>query len=217
MSGETELLTTPEAAVVAGVSVRDVNRLIDEHILPETLYIIEGNRRVYASACALVRFYVCTADSLTAHERGYAINDLWNEARANHNMWAITSWRRTKRNWNVHHHCLTISFDKFIDETIEEHDKLARARGIVVEDPSILGGTPIIKGSRVPVYDIAASAASGLSISDIREDYPSLDESKIELAILYAKATPQRGRPKAPTKERRGPTSVRKVFKRRSA
>ncbi len=35
MVAESELLITPEAAVVAGVEVRDVNRLIDENILPE--------------------------------------------------------------------------------------------------------------------------------------------------------------------------------------
>ena len=33
-----ESLTPSEAAVVAGVSVRDVHRMIDEHILPEALY-----------------------------------------------------------------------------------------------------------------------------------------------------------------------------------
>ena len=31
-----ESLTPSEAAVVAGVSVRDVHRMIDEHILPES-------------------------------------------------------------------------------------------------------------------------------------------------------------------------------------
>ncbi len=33
-----ESLTPSEAAVVAGVSVRDVHRMIDEHILPAALY-----------------------------------------------------------------------------------------------------------------------------------------------------------------------------------
>jgi hypothetical protein len=33
-----ESLTPSEAAVVAGVSVRDVHRMIDERILPEALY-----------------------------------------------------------------------------------------------------------------------------------------------------------------------------------
>jgi hypothetical protein len=37
-----ETLTTTEAAVVAGVSVDDVNRAIDRKILPENLYRILG-------------------------------------------------------------------------------------------------------------------------------------------------------------------------------
>ena len=31
-------LTPSEAAVISGVSVRDVHRVIDEHILPDDLY-----------------------------------------------------------------------------------------------------------------------------------------------------------------------------------
>jgi uncharacterized protein (DUF433 family) len=211
-----ELLTTPEAAVVAGVDVRDVNRLIDEHILPEELYSSESTRRVWSGACALVRFYYSSAELLTANERRYAINYLCTEAKAKHLVWTINRWRATKPDWTYQHHFLTLNFDRFIDDTIVEHGKLARARELVVEDPMILGGTPIIKGTRVPVYDVAAAAASGLSVAEIKDDYPSLSEEKIELSILYAKATPQRGRPKAPTSAK-GRTLSHKVFPRRSA
>ena len=82
MSTEPELLTTPEAAVVAGVDVRDVNRLIDEHILPEGLYTNEDSRRVWPGTCALIRFYYDAAPSLTAQERKYAIDTLCREANA---------------------------------------------------------------------------------------------------------------------------------------
>ena len=55
MSAVGELLTTREAAVVSGVEVRDVDRMIDEHILPEDLLSNEKTRRVRAGACALAR------------------------------------------------------------------------------------------------------------------------------------------------------------------
>ena len=74
--------------------------------------------------------------------------------------------------------------------------KLERARELVVEDPEILSGTPVIRGTRVPVYDVAASVAAGLAVSDILEGYPSLNEEKVELAVIFADATPQRGRPR---------------------
>jgi uncharacterized protein (DUF433 family) len=210
-----ELLTTSEAAVVAGVEVRDVNRLIDEHILPEELYSSESTRRVRSAACALVRFYYESAEVLTANERRHAISFLCTEAKTKHLSWTLHRWRSARPAWTYRHSFLTLNLDSFIDETIEGHDKLAKARDIVVEDPKILGGTPVIKGTRVPVYDVAAAATSGLSVSDIKDDYPSLSEEDIALAILYVKATPPRGRPKS-SPSTKGRTISRKVYPRRS-
>jgi uncharacterized protein (DUF433 family) len=211
-----ELLTTSEAAVVAGVEVRDVNRLIDENILPAELYSVENTRRVRAGACALVRFYYGSAELLTANERRGAITHLCTEAKSKHHSWAIKRWRTAKPNWTYHHLFMTLNFDKFIEETIEGHERLEKAREIVVEDPGILSGTPVIKGTRVPVYDVAASAASGLSVAEIRKDYPSLSEDKIELAILYAKSTPPRGRPKAAAAPGKRRMISRRVYSRRA-
>jgi uncharacterized protein (DUF433 family) len=211
-----ELLTAPEAAVVAGVEVRDINRLIDERILPKELYRNDASRKLLAGACALVRFYYGSAKSLTADERKIAIRHVCRDGASAGEDWTIARWRRSKPHWTYRHdHFLTLNFDRFIDDTMEEHAKLARARDIVVEDPAILGGVPTVKGTRVPVYDVAASAAKGFSIAEIAEDYPSLDESKIELAILYARATPQRGRPQSPVRAK-GPAISRKVYSRRA-
>jgi uncharacterized protein (DUF433 family) len=215
MSIESELLTTPEAAVVAGVDVRDVNRLIDERILPEDLYTNDDNRRVWAWACTLIRFYYAAAPSLTAQERKYAIDTLYSEVKAKAAVRLVKTWRDRRPRWKIEHHFLTLNFDRFIADTLAEHDKLTRARAAVTEDPEILGGTPVIKGTRVPVYDVAASAAAGVPMRRLQEAYPSLTRELIELAILYAKATPPRGRPRQP----RRPTAMspsRKVLRRRN-
>jgi uncharacterized protein (DUF433 family) len=201
---------------VAGVDVRDVNRLIDEHILPEELYSNEDSRRVWAGACAFIRFYYGAASSLTAQERKYAIDSLCGEANAKAAVRTIKTWRNARPNWKVEHSFLTLNFDQFIADTLAEHDKLTRARTVVTEDPAILGGTPIIRGTRVPVHDVAASAVAGFSVSRIKEAYPSLTEELIELAILYAKATPPRGRPRH-TSFGTPKSSSRKVARRRPA
>jgi uncharacterized protein (DUF433 family) len=86
-----------------------------------------------------------------------------------------------------------------------------------VEDPGILSGTPVVKGTRVPVYDIAAFSNEGLSIAEIKKSFPSVSEENIELAILYAKAAPRRGRPKVSVKPDRGVAVSRKVISRRPA
>jgi uncharacterized protein (DUF433 family) len=214
MALEAELLTTAEAAVVSGVGVRDVNRLIDEHILPEYLYVNEDSRRVWAGSCAFIRFYYGAADALTAPERKYAIAVVCREAKTRDAVRLIKTWRHTRPNWRVEHSFLTLHFDRFIADTLAEHDKLTRARAAVVEDPEILGGTPVIKGTRVPAHDIAASAAAGISYERIKTSYPSLTDEMIELAILYAKATPPRGRPRD-TRTLAPASSSRKIARRR--
>jgi uncharacterized protein (DUF433 family) len=58
---------------------------------------------------------------------------------------------------------------------------------MVVHDPEILGGRePVIRGTRVPVYDVAAAVSIGIPTSAILESYPSLTEEQVCLAALYA-------------------------------
>jgi len=94
---------------------------------------------------------------------------------------------------------------------------LPAARARVVEDPAILGGTPVVKGTRVPVHDLAASVAAGLSRERILSAYPGLDAETLDLVVLYAEAHPARGRPRrlsvvAPDA---GPNEVRTVARKR--
>ena len=67
---------------------------------------------------------------------------------------------------------------------------------MVVEDPEIMGGIPVIRGTRVPVHQIAAVFEAGTPMERILKSYPSLNAQQVELASIYAKAVPQRGRPK---------------------
>jgi len=55
-------------------------------------------------------------------------------------------------------------------------------------------GEPFIKGSKIPVYLVAALAREQ-SAAEIVEDFPSLSRDQVEAAIEYAKAYPKRGRP----------------------
>jgi hypothetical protein len=64
-----ERLTTGEAAVVAGVSIPQIHRIIDEKILPESLYSTAQMRTFRTDACILIAFYFETAESLTAQAR----------------------------------------------------------------------------------------------------------------------------------------------------
>jgi uncharacterized protein (DUF433 family) len=200
MPPDIELLTLPEAAVVASVTVRDINRVIDEKILPERFYTLEGGRRLYATACPLVGFYFHTAKALTSEERGLLIHRLCDRMSPQAAHGRFKRWRVSSRpaDWTVSDGFLTVSLWEFATGANDRHAKLAEARGMVAEDPQILDGTPVFRGTRIPVHDVAASVGAGLSRERIRSAYPGLDDRMIELAAIYAEATPPRGRPRRP-------------------
>ncbi|HEX7857796.1 MAG TPA: DUF433 domain-containing protein [Sphingobium sp.] len=59
----------------------------------------------------------------------------------------------------------------------------------------ILGGTPVIKGTRLSVYALLGRIDGGESIDAIIEDYPHLDREVVGTAVLYARDNPLVGHP----------------------
>jgi uncharacterized protein (DUF433 family) len=51
-------------------------------------------------------------------------------------------------------------------------------------DPAIRFGKPVIKGTRITVYDVLQWLASGMSHEEIISDFPQVTEKQI-LACLY--------------------------------
>jgi uncharacterized protein (DUF433 family) len=72
-------------------------------------------------------------------------------------------------------------------------DRYKKAKEMVSVDPEIMGGMPVVRGTRIPVYLIAEMRRQGASVQEILEGYPSLTSEQIELAELYARAHPRRG------------------------
>ena len=124
-----------------------------------------------------------------------------------------------EEDWIVRDEYLTIDLASFFKRTNERMDRLAAARQIVVSDPELLGGVPVVRGTRVPVHDVAASVVAGLPMDRILAAYPSLDADKIELAAIYAEANPARGRPRTNDEFPRGAviTADRRVPRRKKA
>ena len=53
-------------------------------------------------------------------------------------------------------------------------------------DPNIRFGKPCIKNTRIAISDILQWLASGMSHTEIIEDYPSLTEDHIRAALMFA-------------------------------
>ncbi len=47
-------------------------------------------------------------------------------------------------------------------------------------------GKPIIKGTRISVYDILSWLSNGMTVKDIIHDYPELTENQINACLSFA-------------------------------
>jgi len=53
-------------------------------------------------------------------------------------------------------------------------------------NPKILGGKPVIKGTRIPVYLVLELLSAGYDFNRIVEAYPTLKEEDVKAAVEYA-------------------------------
>jgi uncharacterized protein (DUF433 family) len=182
-----ETLTTNEAAVVAGVSVDDVNRIIDRKILPEGLYETSPVRTLKRGACLFIAFWFETSESLTPKARQRIISSAVSRG---------ASWTELRACKLQESRTIGVGIQTLWDEVNDRLLELQSAQQMVVEDPEILSGAAVIQGTRIPVYDVASLVEAKTPMGELRELYPVLSEKQFRLAAVYAKARPLRGRPK---------------------
>jgi uncharacterized protein (DUF433 family) len=61
---------------------------------------------------------------------------------------------------------------------------------IVFSSPEILGGTPVFKGTRVPVVSLLEHLENGISLDEFLEDFPSVDKfTAIQFLKLVKEST----------------------------
>lgn len=56
----------------------------------------------------------------------------------------------------------------------------------IVVNPKVMVGKPVIKGTRIPVDAIIKRLAGGMSLREILEEYPNLEEEDVKAALEYA-------------------------------
>jgi uncharacterized protein (DUF433 family) len=52
--------------------------------------------------------------------------------------------------------------------------------------PHIMGGRACIRGMRIPVSVIVSSIAHGATIDEVLTDYPDLEPTDVEQALMYS-------------------------------
>jgi len=56
----------------------------------------------------------------------------------------------------------------------------------IVRDPQIVGGEPILKGTRVTLKTVLASLAEGATTAEILADFPTLSDEDVRAAVAFA-------------------------------
>lgn len=56
---------------------------------------------------------------------------------------------------------------------------------IIEKNPKILGGQPVIKGTRIPVARVVALYVQGYRPKDFKKDYPYLDITRKDLLDIF--------------------------------
>lgn len=66
---------------------------------------------------------------------------------------------------------------------------------LIIRDPSVCGGEPVFRGTRVTLRTILASLADGDSVDQILKSFPTLTEKQIQSVIAFAAASTQEDLP----------------------
>jgi uncharacterized protein (DUF433 family) len=82
--------------------------------------------------------------------------------------------------------CLEYFIKNGIYSTDRERREIKMEEHLIVCDPEILNGKPIIKGTRISVALIMQCIASGMTKEDILRGYPTLTPEGLEAALDFA-------------------------------
>jgi uncharacterized protein (DUF433 family) len=69
---------------------------------------------------------------------------------------------------------------------------------LIIRDPTICGGQPALKGTRVPLRIVLAFLAQGESADMILEEFPGVTEEHLRACIAFAAASAAEDLPAPP-------------------
>lgn len=183
-------LTVNEAALLAGVSPRRIEKAAEEGVFEKHMAKEWLHARKAAHVPAQTVLYLAIVDHMPDLHLGLGmkqrlftcLRDIENEDDGLNPFEVMpgvsfsivtlagVEWGRTCR------------YLKYREEHLE-----ARA--------DILGGEPVIKGTRITCRSVLGRLEDGDTLEDLGADYPEIPLAAFEAAATYARAHPPRGRP----------------------
>ncbi len=191
-------IPTAEAAFIAGLTDRQMNRVVDEHLVPEPLFEQRGSSRLFTRlGAAFAKFYFATEDQLLAGARRQILDELNSRVdRLAAKDQVLTLRLLDSMSWKVERKHVEVDVLPFLQEAFYRAEEVDQADALVTTDPEVMGGTPVFAGTRVPVAIVLGSLATGIQLDRLKASYPFLTEAHIQSAKVYEEVHPRRGRPR---------------------
>jgi len=184
-------LTINEAAHLAGVSTKLIEKSVESGILrPDKVTDGLTHRLTRRLPLAAVPYLS-------------AINDEWLRdlpVARKRRIWTIVSRSRLEAEAKLCEVRLNDTITLDLEGLAGARTRMAYAYRVardahLVADEAILGGTPVIRGTRLTVYAVLGRLEGGDTIADLVEDYPDIPPAAFHAAETYARTHPLRGRP----------------------
>lgn len=190
--GSSSLLNRREAAFLADVPLRAVDKAIEEKVARPRRARLRGTALDSDDTVAIA----------VIAKAGVALRPSMKKQ--------IRSWTPTFRNQISKASELALS-DVVVVRPDSSLRKIARSVDRYVADreryiesnPEVRQGEPVIAGTRLPAHAVAERLWRGDSIEQLTEDYPRVPKRAFETARIYAETHPRRGRPAQPWRENR--------------
>ena len=184
-------LTINEAAHLAGVSTKLIEKSVESGILhAEKVTDYLSHRATRRLPLAAVPFLS-------------VINDAWLRdlpvARKRY-LWSLVNRSRLISEDRLVEIRLTEGITLDLECMAGSRTRLAHAYRVardahLISDEEIMGGTPVIRGTRLTVYSVLGRLEGGDTIGNVMADYPDVPEAAFTAAATYARTHPLRGRP----------------------
>ena len=191
-------IPTAEAAFIAGLTDRQMNRVVDERLVPEPLFKQRGSSRLFTRLGAgFAKFYFATEDQLLAGARRQILDELNVRVEGLAAKEQVLALRLLdSMSWKVERKHVEVDVLPFLQEAFSRVKEVDQADALVTTDPEVMGGVPVFAGTRVPVAIVLGSLATGIQLDRLKDSYPFLTEAHIQAAQVFEAVHPRRGRPR---------------------
>ncbi|CAN5391901.1 hypothetical protein BH11PSE9_BH11PSE9_01030 [soil metagenome] len=198
MLAATDLVPSAEAAFIAGLTDKEMHRVVDEGVLPEALYERGEGRRFTRVAGAFAKFYFESGGQFTKTLRRDVIEQLTQRLmrRDDHDLALALGVDVSSMDWSVQLPFGSVALSGIVSAAQERAARISKAHRHITEDPQVMEGLPVFAGTRVPIETVVASRTAGVGTQRLRASYPFITPDLIEDAEIYLQIHPRRGRPR---------------------